>query len=227
MASGTGAGFDKRTLRERCSEYVRDQVVAGIIRPGEHLVETRLSAEIGVSRGTLREALRPLEQEGLLVSDGRGHMLVRQLSSHEVLEVFEVRAALEALAMTKVLARVDRHEIITDLYAALEPLRDPDLPFATQIEADLDFHALLCEYSTNQTLVESWHRLLGQIKMIIVAAGPRAGSDRMRYDQHKVIVDAIVAGDADEARTILLAHFDTFAGHYVGDAVVRELGGQS
>lgn len=215
--------FDRRTLRERCTAHVRDLIVSGQIKPGEHVVETRLSEELGVSRGTLREALRPLEQEELLVGDGKGHLMVHSPSSSEILEVFEVRAALEALAVAKLAGRQERTKIVAELYRALEPLKDQELTFSTQIEVDLSFHARLCELTNNLTLINSWHRLLGKIEMMIIAAGSEIGGSRMRYDEHTGIVEAIASGDAGHAKQILMGHMDDFARRYVGDAVAKEL----
>lgn len=211
------ATFDKRTLRERCTAHIRDRIIAGGLVPGEHLVETRLADELGVSRGTLRESLRPLELEGLLVGDGRGHMSVRKLSMQEVLDLFQVRSALERLAVSLLAQREDRDEITARLTAALEPLRDDDLPFAQKIEVDLGFHALLCELTGNPTLVTSWRQLIGQIEMMIIAAGPGRASDRMRFAEHIVIAEAIGSGDEERAAQVLSAHMDDFTARFSGD----------
>src|SRR5262245_61769128 len=81
---------ERRTLREQCFDQLRALIVNGSLTPGSHLVETRLGDQLGVSRGPLREALRQLEREGLVVSDGKGHLLVREVSGEEIREMFEV-----------------------------------------------------------------------------------------------------------------------------------------
>ena len=211
------APFDKRTLRQRCTTHVRDLIIMGGMRPGEHLIETRLAVDLGVSRGTLREALRPLEIEGLLVDDGRGHMLVRDMTAAEIREVFEVRGALETLAATLLAARSDRGDTSDQLRAVLEPLRDETLDFATQIEADLRFHEVLCQLTGNNTLLRAWQQLIGQIEMMIVAAGPLVAANRMRYAEHVVIADAIASGDLASVRQVVGAHMDEFATKYLMD----------
>ena len=210
--------LDRSTLRERCTGFVRERIVSGAMPPGTHIREAPLSGELGVSRGTLREALRPLETEGLLVSDGRGHMLVRELSAREILEVFEVRQALEALAASELAERDDRATIVAELRGLLVPLRSGELGFGKQIELDLRFHAHLCELTGNLTLVATWRRLIGQIEMIIIAAGPGRAVDRMRYADHIAIVDAIETGDSAHAAAVVSAHMNDFARKYVGDA---------
>jgi DNA-binding GntR family transcriptional regulator len=215
--------LDRRTLRERTTELTRQLIIGGGLKPGEHIVEVRVSDELGVSRTTLREALRALEVEGLLVGDGRGHLLVRELSSREILDVFEVRAALEVLAATKLAQRHDRREIAAELRRTLAPLKDRNLDFARQIEIDLGFHARMCALTGNQTLVASWQRLIGILQMVIIAAGPGRAADRMRYGEHEVIVAAIEQGNVDHTAEVLRAHMDTFCGAYVTDAIAREM----
>lgn len=214
---GSSAPFDKRTLRQRCTTYVRDQIVTGAMKPGEHLIETKLADELGVSRGTLREALRPLEIEGLLVNDGRGHMLVRDMSAKEIREVFQVRASLEILAATMLATRADRADVVARLTSALAPLQDAEISFARQIEVDLGFHELLCRLTGNNTLLESWRNLIGKIEMMIIAAGPSRASDRMRYAEHIGIVNAIGSGDSTLVARTLQAHMDEFAMKYLFD----------
>ncbi|WP_039742762.1 GntR family transcriptional regulator [Salinibacterium sp. PAMC 21357] len=210
--------FDKRTLRQRCSAHVREAIIAGSLEPGAHIVEMRLAEELNVSRGTLREALRPLEAEGLLVGDGKGHLSVRRMTAKEIAEVFQVRGALESLAASLLAARPDREAVAARLRDALMPLKDESLSFAAQIEADLGFHELICRLTGNATLTKSWRQLSGQIKMMIIAVGPARASARMRYADHAVIADAIASGDLDRVREVLAGHLNEFSLRYLDDA---------
>ncbi|WP_426007275.1 GntR family transcriptional regulator [Paenarthrobacter sp. NyZ202] len=219
----TVSAFDKRTLRERCTQHVRDQIISGAIKPGEHLKEMQLSDEMGVSRGTLREALRPLELEGLIVDDGKRHMLVRQLSSQEILDVFEVRSALESVAARKIVANPNREKMTAELRERLEPLRDSGMDFGKQLEVDLGFHERLCELAGNPTLLSSWRNLIGQIEMMIIAAGPEKASNRMRYQEHILLVEAIESGDPEKAASALQNHMSDFSVLYVRDVAGADL----
>ena len=218
----TVAKLASRTLREHATVQIRQFIVSGTLPPGKHVVEVRLSEELQVSRSTLRESLRALEVEGLLVSDGRGHLSVRTVNSRQILEVYEVRAAIELLAVRRLARLPEGAFVAAGLRRVLAPLKDLDLDFASQIEVDMAFHERMCQLTGNQTLLESWRRLIGQLEMVIIAAGPIRAPDRMRYDEHELIVAAIETGDPDHAEAVLRDHLNAFGGAYAADALERE-----
>src|SRR5579863_1826540 len=98
---------DRLSLRERVLQEVRDSILSGRLPVGTRLLEVKISKELGVSRGTVREAFRHLQEEGLLTSESRGSVYVRALSPKEVHEIYAVRAALEGLAAHNVASRPD------------------------------------------------------------------------------------------------------------------------
>src|SRR5919205_214385 len=102
------AALDRSTLRERALEALRLAITSGQYRPGDHLGEVELAGRLGVSRGTVREALRPLQEEGLVTSGARGMLRVHTHTATEVRELFQVRAALEALAVRLLIASSKR-----------------------------------------------------------------------------------------------------------------------
>lgn len=224
MTPNTVRPAERRTLREQCFDQLRALIVNGSLPSGAHLVETRLGEQLGVSRGPLREALRQLEREGLVVADGKGHLLVREVSGEEILEMFEVRCALEVAAITRLARRADRETVSAQLLDALEPLKDPDLAFDVQIEVDLHFHELLCELSGNSTLAAMWHQLMGQMRMMIIAAGPDRAGTRMRWNEHAPLAAAVATGDPEHCRALVEAHMGDFCRRYADEAIDRELG---
>src|SRR6478609_5174151 len=141
--------LDRTSLRERALEMLRKAVTAREIEPGSRLVETELSAAMGISRGTLREAVRQLEYEGLIEVGERGRLTVRTLTDVELAEMFTVRAALEGLAAATISTRPDRALVLTRLQAALKSLDAAGRSIADLVEADLAFHRLLCQLTAN------------------------------------------------------------------------------
>ena len=198
--------LDRTSLRERAMGVLRSAVTSGEIAPGTRLVETELSAAMGISRGTLREALRQLEYEGLLEVGERGRLTVRTLTDAEILDVFAVRAALEGLAASIVSARPDRAALVARLQAALADLEAAGGSITDTVEVDLAFHRLLCELTGNPTLVRTWEALTGPIRMSIMFAGTEKALGNMSVPRHQVVIDAIATGDPDAARAAVDEH---------------------
>src|SRR6476659_8590437 len=198
--------LDRTSLRERALEMLRKAVTAREIEPGSRLVETELSAAMGISRGTLREALRQLEYEGLIEVDERGRLTVRTLTDAELADMFAVRAALEGLAAAELSTRPDRDPWLGRLQAAVDALGAAGGSIGDLVEADLAFHRLLCELTGNATLVRAWETLTGPIRVAILFAGPEAALANMSPARHQQLLDAIATGDPVTAMSAVDAH---------------------
>ena len=205
-----------QTRRELILDRLRGAISSGELPPGTHLAEVELSEALGVSRGTLREALRHLQQDGLLTSDSRGRLSVRVVSLREVDEIFDVRCALESLAFADICGRDDRGAVADQLEVALELLRTAEGDFTAQLDADLALHEQMCELSGNGTLLHTWAGVSGLARAAITAAGPQTALHNMSYERHRPIVDLIRAGDVDGGREFLAQHMRDAAERIVG-----------
>lgn len=95
MTSASGlVGLTKINLREQALASLRTAITSGELPPQTRIVETELSEQLQISRGTLREAMRQLQQEGLVTAGPRGRLYVRHLGPKEICDIFAVRAAL-------------------------------------------------------------------------------------------------------------------------------------
>ena len=200
------SGLAKTSLREQALDVLRNAVTSGEIAPGTHLVETELSAALSISRGTLREALRQLEQEGLVEPSERGRLRVRTLSPAEIQDMFEVRSALEGLAAALLCRLKNRKTVVRQLQSALDALADATGSISEMVEIDLDFHRTLCTLTGNAALLRSWEGLAGAIRMSIMFAGAERAMANMSVPRHQVLVDAVAAGDPDSARVAVEEH---------------------
>lgn len=207
------ASLDRSTLRERALESVRAAIISGQYRPGDHLGEVDLATSLGISRGTVREALRHLEQEGLVTAGNRGMLRVNSLSSTEVRELFQVRAALEGLAVRTIIASPRREAAVGALRTALDQLTDEGADFPARIDADLAFHLELCRLAGNSMLVEAWRRLEGRMRVAILN-GAAWQAPMMARDRHATIVDAIERADVDAAVQTVEEHMASAAEHF-------------
>ena len=207
-------GLIRTNLREQALASLRTAITSGQLPPRTQMVETELSEQLGISRGTLREAMRQLQQEGLLVAGGRGRLYVRHLGPKEILDVFAVRASLEALAAGILAGRDDRDalaEQLRELLRAMSRAAD-ELDLEQRIESDLTFHHTLCRLTDNETLLHTWEGLQGSIRMSIMWAGRERAMRNMDVARHDAIAAAIASGDANSAAAAVQSHM-TWAGH--------------
>lgn len=207
---------DRSTLRERALTALREAIMSGRYRPGDHLGEVDIASHLGVSRGTVREALRHLQQEGLVSAGNRNKLRVHTLTPVEVRELFRVRAALEGLAVTELITSSRLAVAVASLREAIGDLAATEGDFAAHIEADLGFHHLLCRLSGNSMLVESWQHLAGRMRVAIMAGEPPESPTMMSRERHSRIVDAIETGDAEQARLVVAQHMAEAAEKYAG-----------
>jgi DNA-binding GntR family transcriptional regulator len=207
------ASLDRSTLRERALESLRSAVLSGRYRPGDHLGEVELAGSLGVSRGTVREALRHLQQEGLVTAGARGMLRVNSLTPHEVHELFRVRAALEGLAVRELVASARREDAVGSLRAALDRMADTEHDPAARMDADLAFHLELCRLAGNSMLVEAWQRLEGRMRVAVLNDATWQ-APMMARDRHAPIVEALERADADEAVRVVEEHMAAAAEHF-------------
>ncbi len=202
----TLSSLERSTLRERALMALRTAITTGQYRPGDHLGEVELAAGLSISRGTVREALRHLQQEGLVVAGSRGMLRVRSLTPTEVQELFQVREALEGLAVTQIIASPGKETAVASLREALDRLGEASGDFSAQVEADLAFHFRLCELSGNSMLMQTWRHLEGPTRVVVMSAAGERRKVSMSAAHHLPIVDAIERGNADEAMRVLHEH---------------------
>jgi DNA-binding GntR family transcriptional regulator len=219
VESGSLLRLEKTSLREQALSALRRAITTGELRPGTHLVETELSDALHISRGTLREAMRQLQQEGLISAGARGRLSVRHLDAKEITDIFDVRAALESLAAGALASRSDRSAVVSELRAAVADMeRWAASNLEDRIEADLRFHRTMCRLSGNDTLLHSWCSLEGSIRMSIMFAGVDRALKNMDARRHLEIVEAIESGDAIQAAATVREHMSSAAAVLVDGA---------
>jgi len=199
--------LEKTSLRQQALTALRRAITSGELPPGTHLVETELSEALQISRGTLREAMRQLQQEGLISAGARGRLSVRHLDTKEIRDIFDVRAALESLAARELASRPDRSADVAALRHAVDEMGKWSASnLEDRIEADLRFHRTMCQLSGNETLLHQWSSLEGSIRMSIMFAGVDRAIKNMDAKRHHDIVDAIESGDTDRAAAAVIEH---------------------
>lgn len=152
------------SLVQLATEEIRRMILAGELRPGARLIEERLTEQLGISRPPLREAMRRLEHEGLIVTAPRRGATVTELADQDVFEILTLRSALERFAVELgVPARdPDRLQKCRDALAGMQECADRD-DRAALVEAGYTFHHTIVGLSGHgrvQDMYESLHRQL-------------------------------------------------------------------
>ena len=125
-----------------------------------------------------------------------------------------MRAALEGLAATEIIASPERDTALAALRQALKQLADTGGDFAARLESDLAFHLLLCQLSGNTMLVEAWRYLEGRIRVTIMNYESAATPSMMAPDRHTPIIDAIESGDVAATVRVIEQHMTGAAEQY-------------
>ncbi|MFN2331888.1 MAG: GntR family transcriptional regulator [Halomonas sp.] len=199
-----------RTLAERVFQQLQDAIVRGELPPGSKITEPGLSKAFGISRGPLREAMRRLEAHRLIERVPHVGARVIKLSMQELLELFDVREALESMAARLAAEHMTAAEIagLRELLAVHE--RQADLKKGEayfQREGDLDFHYRIVQGSHNRMLVtmlcDDLYYLVRLYRTQFSATGSRP---QRAFVEHHRIVDAIEAGDAELSELLMRRH---------------------
>lgn len=188
-------------------DQLRDAVVSGRYLPNERLVETALAASFGVNRVLVREALARLAQEGLVERQAHRGARVRFIGLEEVLEILEVRGVLEGLAAARAARRATAAER-AGLRAVAEQmarhLAAAELPAYSA--ANRELHQAIVEVSGSRPLIRQAEVLRSQSSQYRFWTLLVPGRVDASLAEHRGIVDAVVAGDADLAEQRVRAH---------------------
>ena len=194
-------------------EEVRAAIVENRYPPGHRLVEQRLAAELGLSRTPVREALRLLEAEGLVVSERNRGAMVRPLSSTEVEDLYGLRIRLESYAVELATDRSTETELgaiveAADAFGAAARSADVDSVDGTRRlhEANLVFHDRILEAARHRRLTTMLARTV-DIPLVFKAFQSFGAAEIERSDTfHHLIVEAMCRRDADRAAGLMAEH---------------------
>ncbi len=184
---------------------LRRDIVSGQIKPGDKLVEMSLADRYGVSRTPIREALRRLEQDGLVQRTGR-RLRVRLHRPDEILDIYDVRIVLEeAAARAAALRRTSLElSLLARAYDTMRGIREDDT--AAQERANWAFHELIWAASHSGTLVDLLSRLQANLRRYPDGTLTQPGRWRQSLVDHARLVSAIREHRTTDAAEISSAH---------------------
>ncbi|WP_309133130.1 GntR family transcriptional regulator [Brevibacterium sp.] len=199
------------SLAQRAYETIRHRLIMLDIAPGEAINEAALSAELEVGRTPVREALKHLERDHLVVSFPRRGTFASNVDITDLAAISEMRVVLEPLAARRAAANLtpELREQFADTITAIDEL-DPDDDPRRLMERDLDVHRLIYSAVENPHLKESLVRLDDLATRIWCLVLPRIPDVTRHIREHTDLLKAVLAGDEDRSEQLAAEHVREF-----------------
>ncbi len=196
-------------LRDVVFNTLRKAILKGELEPGERLMEIRLAEKLGVSRTPIREAIRKLELEGLVVMIPRKGAIVAEISEKSLRDVLEVRRSLEELAIELACERMTEEE--------MDELEKKEEEFAAAIaegdsvsiaEKDESYHEVIYESTKNEKLVQILNNLREQMYRYRLEYIKEGENHQLLIVEHEQILKALRQRHVEEAKIAVREHID-------------------
>ena len=203
-----GTILEHVSLPEAVGRALRHRILNNELPADTRLVEANLAAEFGVSRGTIRDAMRSLQSEGLIAIVPRRYSIVTRMSAEDAEDVCYARYVLEDASLVSGLP--NRDELAAGLRKALEEMeagaRADDLDAV--VDSDTKFHALLVGVSGRRRLKNLWSMLNSQMGALMRSSMERRGiSLDDAVDRHRSLLEAVETGDIEHLRQAIRDHY--------------------
>ncbi|MCP9486510.1 MAG: GntR family transcriptional regulator [Gaiellaceae bacterium MAG52_C11] len=207
LAPVADGGLKAGRRGQQVVETLRTAIIAGRFEPGERLIESALSTELGTSRGPVREALRQLENEGLVMSLPYRGAVVLGVSDEEVQHVLiPIRLTVERYSFAKALETMtedDFAEIAKQVWLMEQAAKSGDLTKA--VEADLQFHDIVMTASGQTHTLQIWRSIWPRIRAYFFRYGRSASLEEMVED-HRLLLAALQTRDPKQVMPLLERH---------------------
>ena len=196
-------------LRDVVFQTLRQAILRGKLQPGERLMEIHLAQQLGVSRTPVREAIRMLEQEGLVIMIPRKGAIVAEITKSDLEDVLEVRAALEELAVKKACRNISQEQLQELKKAAgkfAASLQKEDLMACAQ--ADVEFHEIISAATENRRLIQILNNIREQIYRYRLENLKDKSSHANLVEEHTAICRALEERSEEKASEAVRVHIE-------------------
>ncbi|TVY98978.1 GntR family transcriptional regulator [Trebonia kvetii] len=207
MRNHAGDGLQQPSLVELAADSLRRRILGGDLKPGERLKEEQLTEELGISRPPLREAMRLLEQEGLITKLPRYGAQVVSLTAHDIWELLTLRQSLEVLALTLAMpvseeGLAEPRQLLADMETCAK-----DNSRAGMVDAGFQFHLSLVGLAGHSRISAVYRSLQAQLQLCM-AVNTEASHEPLpdNVARHRQLLDAIATGDLALALAALNDH---------------------
>lgn len=199
-----------RTLSDQVAAQLRQAILQGRLKPGQRIVEHEIAQAMSISRGPVRDALRILATERLVVQYPHRGAFVAWLALRDAEEIYSLREALETLALDYAIrsASAEQIEELTSVIDQMRALLHQAYPETEATDLDLEFHHTLCRISGHSRALAAWTACRAQVRLLLLTHRVLRPADyhESAVEGHSRLVQALRAGDAPAARMVLREH---------------------
>lgn len=187
-------------LRDVVFNTLRQGILTGELKPGERLTEIHLAKRLGVSRTPIREAIRMLEQDGLVTMMPRKGAEVSRISGKDLQDVLDVRLVLDSLATRLACERITDEEKVALSKAAQGFVNATKTGDITRIaKADVEFHDVILKASDNKRLIQMVNNLAERIYRYRLEYIKDKKHHKQLIEEHEMILKYVLDGNCDKA----------------------------
>lgn len=200
--------FVFQTLRESIVSAIRNKILTGELAPGMRIKEQKLAEEFGSSRGPIREALRHLEQEGLVEYSRNVGCSVRKISIEDAYEIYLLRSNLEMIALRHYDCQLTDEDLASMGEILEEMLRNKAGSMQDIVENDNQFHRIIVQKAALPRLLKSWEELDYGNLIAGVFSGPYHDNlAQHQYAIHAQLLETLKLRDTDKACQAVYDHY--------------------
>lgn len=197
------------SLRQQVATMLRKDILRGKYLPGDRIIEAEIASNLNISRGPVREAIRQLEEEGLVVYSNNKGCTVTTLEPQDAWEIYLLRANLECLALSLCNGNIGK-EALEDMERCLNQMEEAaqkgDL--AEMVEQDHLFHSLICKSSKNKRLYKLWSSLNStSYAIFLTVISKHVGSLSEMPAKHRMVFEKLRLGKCENACQSVKDHY--------------------
>lgn len=203
---------EKSFLQQQAYDTIKNSILSGEMEPNRLYSETKLSAQIGISRTPVREALQCLSQDGYITVIPSKGFMIRQLNDKDMKDSIEIRCAIEGFCTNMIASQINTEKGKRLLHSLEQSLSDMEralengIQLERFIDSDHHFHLLLVNYLDNDEFNQIFQRLLYLIRLTSQDALSSDGRIKGTLDEHRAYLEALKKGDGPKAYELMIHH---------------------
>jgi len=187
---------------------LKELIISGELKPGDRLLEYEIAAQLNTSKTPIREAIRELAAEGLVIHEKRKKITVVDFTEQDVREILTLRAELEAMAVRLSVDKLDENDFM-EFSALLEELKEAEAEndFKKVRSIDIErIHAFIVIKSGNSRLIQMWKMLASQMMVLFQAVDFNVKRSDFASDRHSQLLELIKTGETSKAEDFVRHH---------------------